>query len=295
MADPARSHYRVLDDPEIVYTVNFSGGASSGYMLAQILAAYDGRLPANAHVVFCNTGMEREATLRFVHEFGLYFGVKIAWLEYRFRPERRGVRGDPKQCHAVVTYETASRAGQPFAQLIGQRQMLPNPAMRFCSIELKRRTTERYMRRDVKANGPIRHIIGFRADEYSRFKDALWSECLLTYPMVAAQITETDVRAYWRSMPFRLSIDSYQGNCTLCMIKSRAIKRRIIREEGAAIADWWIDQETQAETAARRAHINAKIQRFNARYSYAELVATAHDGQEDFTEGDLTGDCWCGD
>ena len=48
--------------------VNFSGGRTSGYMLRRILDAHDGTLPADTHIVFTNTGVERRETLEFIAE-----------------------------------------------------------------------------------------------------------------------------------------------------------------------------------------------------------------------------------
>ncbi len=52
--------------------ISFSGGRTSAYMLWQILAAHGGQLPDDVHICFANTGKEREETLRFVHECGLW-------------------------------------------------------------------------------------------------------------------------------------------------------------------------------------------------------------------------------
>jgi len=43
--------------------VSFSGGATSGFMLKQILDSYSGVLPDNIVVCFANTGLEHEKTL----------------------------------------------------------------------------------------------------------------------------------------------------------------------------------------------------------------------------------------
>lgn len=58
MIDPFR-----IEGPAVV---NVSGGRTSAYMLRRVLDACGGRLPADVFAVFCNTGDEREETLRFV-------------------------------------------------------------------------------------------------------------------------------------------------------------------------------------------------------------------------------------
>jgi 3'-phosphoadenosine 5'-phosphosulfate sulfotransferase (PAPS reductase)/FAD synthetase len=63
--------------------ISFSGGRTSAYMLHEILKAHDGQLPPDVVVAFANTGKEREETLRFVHECGVRWNVKIRWVEWR--------------------------------------------------------------------------------------------------------------------------------------------------------------------------------------------------------------------
>ena len=63
--------------------ISFSGGRTSGYMLAHIVAAYGGTLPDDIAVVFANTGLEHLATLDFVDICSKAWGVDIAWVEVR--------------------------------------------------------------------------------------------------------------------------------------------------------------------------------------------------------------------
>lgn len=74
-------------------------------MLHRILDTHGGAIPNDVHVVFANTGKEREETLRFVHECSIEWGVKIRWVEWR----------DSKPGFAEVGYNSASRLGEPFA------------------------------------------------------------------------------------------------------------------------------------------------------------------------------------
>lgn len=60
--------------------ISFSGGRTSGYMLYRILHS-NGGLPDDTHVVFSNTGKEREETLVFVRECSEKWGVPIHWVE----------------------------------------------------------------------------------------------------------------------------------------------------------------------------------------------------------------------
>src|SRR5690606_23950369 len=122
--------------------ISFSGGRTSGMMLWKVLDAHSGKLPDDVFVTFANTGKEREETLRFVYECGSRWGVKINWLEYR-RRERNAPWEDG---FSVVGYNSASRNGEPFAELIQRKKYLPNPVTRFCTIELKIRVMRNFAR-----------------------------------------------------------------------------------------------------------------------------------------------------
>lgn len=87
-------------------------------MLRRVL---DAGIGPDVHVIFANTGKEREETLDFVAECGDRWGVTIRWIEYA----DDGLR--------EVTHATASRAGEPFAALIRKRGYLPNPGSPYCS------------------------------------------------------------------------------------------------------------------------------------------------------------------
>ena len=95
----------LITEPTII---SFSGGRTSGYMLWKCLEAHNGKLPDDAKVCFANTGKEDEATLKFVNDCAVNWNVDIIWLEFR----------DNEQKFEVVTYETASRNGEPFEALI---------------------------------------------------------------------------------------------------------------------------------------------------------------------------------
>ena len=82
--------------------LSFSGGRTSAYMLAKYKDEID-------LVVFCNTGKEAEGTLDFVRKCGEYFDKEIIWLEYNPTSVNK---------YDIVTFETASRNGEPFERLI---------------------------------------------------------------------------------------------------------------------------------------------------------------------------------
>src|SRR5689334_7834999 len=122
MSNPFR-----IEGPAVV---SFSGGRTSGLMLRRIL---DAGLQPDVHVLFANTGREREETLAFVYEIETRWQILVHWLE---RPMFASAH---ERGYNEVTYATASRHGEPFEQLIAERACLPNPAQRWCTSELKTR------------------------------------------------------------------------------------------------------------------------------------------------------------
>jgi len=182
--------------------ISFSGGRTSAYMLYRTLEANNG-LPDEAKVCFQNTGKEREETLRFVNECSTRWGVEIDWLEFR----------DSETKFEKVSFETASRNGEPFEAIVLKRNYLPNPLARFCTVELKVRTCHRYL----KSIGwtEWESWIGIRADEprrLSKIRNNDYGKQETKYaPCGIAGITKHDVAAFWKEQPFDLELDNING------------------------------------------------------------------------------------
>ncbi len=74
----------------------------------------------------------------------------------------------------MVSFETASRDGEPFEAVIRQRNYLPNPVTRFCTSELKIRVMHKWLRASWARLGwdaqdmEWDQMIGIRADEMRR-------------------------------------------------------------------------------------------------------------------------------
>lgn len=230
MTPTARSAYRI----ETPFTVSFSGGRTSGFMLAKIIEAHGGALPERAVVTFCNTGLEHEGTLRFVGDCAERFAVPIMWLEYRVG-----------KTFAVVDYCSASRNGEPFTALIADRKYLPNPVTRFCTTELKILTIRRYL--ESLGWSVWNQAVGLRADEphrVARIKGDRQAENVVC-PVAQAGHTLMDVRAYWAASPFDLDLpnnDNAFGNCMGCFLKGRVRLDRVALAKPEAF-DWWIERE----------------------------------------------------
>lgn len=87
-----------------------SGGRTSAYMAYYLLNKYKDR---KIVVVFANTGKEREETLEFIKNCDLHFNLKTVWIESVQHHGERKSAG-----FKIVTFETASRKGEPFEDSI---------------------------------------------------------------------------------------------------------------------------------------------------------------------------------
>lgn len=209
-----------MSDPFLIEgpaVISFSGGRTSGYMLRRIL---DAGLQPDVHVLFADTGQERDETYRFVRDVEVQWGVEIHWLH---------------------------RAGY-FTQLITDRRCLPNPSMRFCSQELKMRPM-----RDFMLGRGYQHwdsIVGIRADEPRRIakmrdqnekRSERWT---VVMPLAVEGTTVADVMAFWQAQPFDLQLKPYEGNCSICFLKHKNKRERLAKDRPDLLA-WWVEQEAR--------------------------------------------------
>lgn len=292
----------LIDTPAVI---SFSGGRTSGYMLWHILQAFGGTLPDTTKVIFNNTGKEREETLEFVERCSQRWGVEIVWLEYDQTPrltERKKTRNGrleapyiPKA--EVVNYATASRNGEPLMKVIKARNMLPNVMARFCTVECKIRTTQRYL----KSLGwtHYENAIGFRADEPARVAKLKTTNrhgaeepvC----PLFKADVDKRMIHEWWDRQPFKLTLADHEGNCDLCFLKG-AGKIKTIMQNRPDLAGWWIEAEAEAVRDGTMG--DPKIAFFRAdRPRYSKLLELAQrPGLFDAEEADeLSIACHCTD
>jgi 3'-phosphoadenosine 5'-phosphosulfate sulfotransferase (PAPS reductase)/FAD synthetase len=266
--------------------ISFSGGRTSAYMLWRILQAHGGKLPDDVLVLFQNTGREMPATLDFVQGCSARWSVPVTWLEYD--------RGPSGPIARVVSHNSASRNGEPFAKLLAAKSMLPNPVSRFCTIELKIRTAKRHI---IAVHGWKRwtNIIGLRADEMRRVERATdpardkkdrWD---VRCPLAEAGITVSDVAAFWKRQPFDLRLSGkWEGNCDGCFLKSRGALSRVALDHPGRL-EWWAAQE-----AIPRGDGAGKTFRCD-RENYATIIRNVQDqGALPFDETMIEGGQECG-
>ena len=274
-----------IDSPTCI---SFSGGRTSAYMLWRVLQENNG-LPKEAIVCFANTGKEDEATLEFVRDCGDKWGVSIVWLEYQRAEET-------KDRFNVVSFETASRDGEPFEELIRSRNYLPNPVSRFCTVELKVRTIHRYL----KSIGWTEwdSMLGIRADEQRRLakignQDYGKHEEKIA-PLGQAGITKEMVGEFWRNQPFDLELPNMNGvtmhgNCDLCYLKGGGQLLSLIKEKPSR-AIWWAKMEALALASAPD---GARFRK--DRPGYAEMAKFAEQQTDMFDPNEEAIACFCGD
>lgn len=234
---PIQSNEYKVEPP---FYVSFSGGRTSGYLLRHVLDAWGGSLPPGGFVLFANTGREHAATYAFVAEVARRW-CPVVWVEYHDSGYR------------VVTADTASRNGEPFARLIEKRKYLPNPVTRFCTSDLKVNPMKRFMR--DAGYKDFTTVIGLRADEPARVSRIRADpERDMAMPMADAGVTRNDVVEWWSRQEFDLHLpdnDQAFGNCDLCFLKGVARLERVMQAEPERAA-WWIEQEAKIGAAFRR-------------------------------------------
>jgi len=280
-----------IDEPCVI---SFSGGRTSAYMLAEILEAHNGHLPAHLHPVFCNTGKEREETLEFVYRCERELSTPIVWIELSAMD--RDSEGKYKKAYKIVNYKTASRNGEPFQLLLDAMPAIPNQVNMACTAYLKTRLLRMYAD-DIGLERGCLTAIGMRADEPKRVGNAHGKkiEGFEGYcPLYLADVTQAMVRDFWDSMPWNLELPMLSdgscpaGNCDVCFKKSIGKREKLIAElivTDPGRVEFWINAENQ------------KKQRFKPEQpSYAQMKEYAQSQTVMFADYyDESIPCFCGD
>lgn len=248
-----------------VNVINFSGGRTSAYMTKRLI---DEGLE-NYIVTFQNTGKEMPATLDFINECDKRWGLNIVWLEYRYGNN-----------FEVVSYETASRDGRPFDELIAHKKhFLPNQMMRYCTKEMKIETARRYLHsigvKEWTSYNGIRHDEPRR---WSKVKN-LPSYQEIELPLVKWKTTKEDVLNWWSEQDFDLMLKQPYGNCDGCFLKGKG-KLAIIAKERPELLDWWINHEEKSGST------------FKKEISYKQIREASQSQQQLFAD-DPSFECFC--
>ncbi len=219
--------------------VETSGGRSSEFMAKTLMDSYSHKYEQVR--VFANTGFENEATLEFVRDCDNYFGFKTVWVEAVFNEKGKGTT------HKIVTFETASRKGEPFIEMC-KKYGIPNQNYKHCTRELKLAPIHDYVKSIGWNKGDYKTAIGIRSDEPKRFKRDInktpemfdeiklpekkecWQKVI--HPMVTLfPVTKLDVLDWWSEQEFDLQLEEHQGNCKTCFKKSTPKLFKLMRED----------------------------------------------------------------
>jgi hypothetical protein len=205
--------------------VSFSGGETSAFMAQWLNNHYEEYGYENIVFVFANTGQENEETLEFVEQCDKHFKLNIQWIEADVIHEyRKGTR------YYRTDFDNASRNGEPFEQIIS-KYGIPNQANPQCTRELKGAPISAFGKDWF--NGEKYHTaIGIRIDEADRMNDKA-KQMGFIYPLINRKMIPASkpmINFYWRSMPFRLELKGYQGNCKTCWKKADKKLYQIAKE-----------------------------------------------------------------
>lgn len=220
--------------------ISFSGGRTSAYMTWWLLNEWEDRDDWEIITVFANTGKEAEGTLFFIDECSQEWGIDIVWVEAKCKDDN-GVPFSKKGWqvkHKVITYETASRKGEPFEEMVSILG-IPSTNAPFCSPQLKREAIQSYAR---EIGWEDYHVaIGYRYEEAEKRLPMNWMTSKIIYPFIFIKPTiKRVVSEWWERQSFDLGIHPDDGNCDNCWKKDDLrLVRNIIRNPKSF--EWWED------------------------------------------------------
>lgn len=180
-------------------------------MMARFIQLTLGVLGVELIFVFVNTGEEHEKTLVFVDRCDREWGLGIIWLESVTNT------GKKSSTHRIVTFETASRNGEPFESMIS-KYGVPNKSYPHCNRELKLNPMKSYI---ASIGWSKVHVaVGIREDEPKRIRPGAEKDRIV-YPFAHWWPQDKqDVLTWWEDQPFDLGIQEREGNCKWCWKKT---------------------------------------------------------------------------
>lgn len=179
-------------------------------MMARFVQMHMGK-HSDIKFVFANTGQEHEKTLEFVDRCDREWSLGVVWLEAEAHKGRKGCT------HKIVSFETASRKGEPFEAVIA-KYGIPNKSYPHCNRELKLNPMRSYIK--SIGFGGVRVAIGIRADEPKRLREDAGRAGII-YPFAHLWPQDKqDVLSWWEDQDFDLGLIEREGNCVWCWKKS---------------------------------------------------------------------------
>lgn len=200
--------------------INFSGGKTSAYMTIQEYK--DGDL-----VIFCDTGREHPKTYKFINDFEANENIPVIRLKW-------------------------NNELNPFVELLKKKKykVIPNRVKRFCTDELKIKTSKRYLR--SIGIRKFENLIGFRSDELRRVlnRKFKFKNVIDKFPLYEKGINKQMINDYWSKKSYTLEIPSILGNCDLCFMKGKNAIISILSVY-PELADKWINDEEEAQKGGK--------------------------------------------
>lgn len=269
--------------------VSFSGGRTSAYMLWWIFNEWKDRDDYEIIVVFANTGKEKEGTLFFVDECSQEWNIPVVWVECEPKQSKRGKWWGVTA--NIVTYETASRNGEPFEKVISKLG-IPSTNAPFCSDMLKGFTIKSYLRSIGWKGYYI--AIGVRIDEPDRFGSNASKERLI-YPLVHLNPTgKFEILSWWRKQSFNLDIHPDDGNCDGCWKKDTKRLVRIAAREPKTFVWWQEMTDKHGHLDPRNSGLKPPFNFYRGNMSPKEIIAMAQDSKKQlllFSEEEILSSC----
>ena len=161
-------YYEHKSHSETPHVVKFSGGRSSGMMLAILLKNKILRPERGDVVVFNNTSAEHSATYDFVDECKKLtesYGVPFFWIEFQTyedivkgewarMPTYRLVNTKP---HSAENPDGYKHKGEVFEELLSWQSYVPNQHRRTCTATMKVRATRNFLKDWFAVKSEIGH------------------------------------------------------------------------------------------------------------------------------------------
>ena len=174
-------------------------------------------------VIFCDTGREHPKTYKFINDFEAHENIPIIRLKW-------------------------NDTENPFTALLEKKnhKIIPNRVKRFCTDELKIKTSKRYLR--ALGVRKFENFIGFRADEERRVlnRKFKFKNVIDKFPLYEKGINKSMINEYWTKKIYNLDIPSILGNCDLCFMKGKNAIISILASY-PELADKWINDEEEAQ------------------------------------------------
>lgn len=270
----------------------FSGGRTSAFM-GVFLKEHSKYKDFDKVYVFANTGKEKAETLDFINECDKEFALNIVWLEAKINNEK-GKGTDFK----IVDYESASRNGEPFEQML-KAYPLPTSYASNCTRELKQVPIDKFVK-SLKYKS-VSKAMGIRFDERNRESNTAEKQNII-YPLIYdIQVDNSFIRNWWARQTFDLKLKDYEGNCDLCFKKSLRKKMTLIKEN-PNVSDWWerMEEKYGSENVPRfdlRNHITVSEIKEKAKHPF-RMVVDKHElekQQSNLFDADMDSetDCFC--